>query len=189
MGTCNGVLSSCSLAGYALETRSVSAYYDIIIHLLDALYRCHLGKTIMYDTVSNKSWSVNVRKHGIVTVIDEVLGQPWPPSEEVGREVPEAVPQNDCVVRQQPASRNYTEERLTLPNRIATGGNSMIFPLNKRSCGTILDSMICRTGNLQGLDSTLLRFRIIFGYLRRYDQRESPLLHLRRNAKRKLCYS
>ena len=35
--------------------------------------RCHLGKTILYDTVSNVSWSVDVRTHGIVTVIEKVL--------------------------------------------------------------------------------------------------------------------
>ncbi|EKM78636.1 hypothetical protein AGABI1DRAFT_41055 [Agaricus bisporus var. burnettii JB137-S8] len=80
MGTCNGVLSSCSLGGYAMESR------------------CHLGKTIVYDTVSNLSWSVDIRKHGIVPVIEQVLGEPWQASVEAGREVPRAVPQDDCVV-------------------------------------------------------------------------------------------
>jgi lipase ATG15 len=79
MGTCNGVLSSCALAGYAMESR------------------CHLGKSIIYDTVSNSSWSVNVRTHGIVAVIERILSNPWPPSEEIGREVPEAVFEEDCV--------------------------------------------------------------------------------------------
>ncbi|KAF7773375.1 hypothetical protein Agabi119p4_5542 [Agaricus bisporus var. burnettii] len=79
MGTCNGVLSSCSLGGYAMESR------------------CHLGKTIVYDTVSNLSWSVDIRKHGIVPVIEQVLGEPWQASVEAGREVPRAVPQDDCV--------------------------------------------------------------------------------------------
>ncbi|KXN91643.1 Putative lipase ATG15 [Leucoagaricus sp. SymC.cos] len=82
MGTCNGILSYCSLGGYAMESR------------------CHLGKTIVYDTVSNLSWSVNIRTHGIVTVIEKVLGVPWRPSVVMGREVPEPVPQDDCVVRQ-----------------------------------------------------------------------------------------
>ena len=52
----------------------------------------------MYDTVSNASWSVDVRTHGIVTVIEKVLSDPWPPSVEIGREVPELVVEDDCVV-------------------------------------------------------------------------------------------
>ena len=80
MGTCNGVFSSCYVAGYAMESL------------------CHLGKTIVYDTVSNLSWSVDIRKHAIVNMIETVLADPWPPAEELGREVPEAVPQDDCVV-------------------------------------------------------------------------------------------
>jgi len=79
MGTCNGILSSCSLGGYAMETR------------------CHLGKSIIYDTVSNCSWSVDIRTHTIVSVIERVLSVPWPPSVEIGREVPEAGFEEDCV--------------------------------------------------------------------------------------------
>ena len=80
MGTCNGILSSCYLAGYAMESR------------------CHLGKTIIYDTVSNLSWGVDLRSHPIASMIETILADPWPPAEELGREVPEAVPQRDCVV-------------------------------------------------------------------------------------------
>ncbi|RDB26120.1 putative lipase ATG15 [Hypsizygus marmoreus] len=79
MGTCNGVLSSCALAGYAMEAR------------------CHLGKSIFYDTVSNLSWTVDIRTHGIVNVIDRLLSEPWPPSIEAGREVPEPKSEDDCV--------------------------------------------------------------------------------------------
>ncbi|KAG5723609.1 putative lipase ATG15 [Termitomyces sp. T112] len=79
MGTCNGVLSSCALAGYAMESR------------------CHLGKTIFYDTVSNLSWTVDIRTHGIVNVIEKLLSQPWAPSAEIGREVPELKTEDDCV--------------------------------------------------------------------------------------------
>ncbi|KAF5326713.1 hypothetical protein D9619_004273 [Psilocybe cf. subviscida] len=79
MGTCNGVLASCSLAGYAMETR------------------CHLGKSIVYDTVSNISWSVDIRAHGIVNVIERVLSEPWQHSIDMGREVPEPTPETDCV--------------------------------------------------------------------------------------------
>jgi len=52
----------------------------------------------VYDTVTNASWSVDVRTHGIVTVIEKVLSEPWPPSAEIGREVPEPVTEDDCVV-------------------------------------------------------------------------------------------
>lgn len=76
----------------------ISRYKCSILQSHDFRRRCHLGKTIVYDTVSNLSWSVDVRTHGIVTVIEKILGEPWPPSVEVGREVPEAVPQEDCVV-------------------------------------------------------------------------------------------
>lgn len=33
-----------------------------------------------------------------MTVIEKVLSDPWPPSLEVGREVPQAVHEEDCVV-------------------------------------------------------------------------------------------
>ncbi|KAF8126945.1 alpha/beta-hydrolase [Boletus edulis] len=79
MGTCNGILSSCALGGYAMETK------------------CHLGKSIVYDTVSNLSWAVDVRKHGIVSVIDDVLSRPWQASSDAGREVPVAEPEVDCM--------------------------------------------------------------------------------------------
>lgn len=60
--------------------------------------RCHQGKSIVYDTVSNLSWSVDIRKHGIVNVIEDILAHPWQPSEDVGREVPVAAAEEDCVV-------------------------------------------------------------------------------------------
>ncbi|KAK7690450.1 hypothetical protein QCA50_005548 [Cerrena zonata] len=79
MGTCNGVLSSCALGGYAMESK------------------CHLGKSIVYDTVSNLSWAVDIRTHTIGTVIEKLLTDPWAPSEDLGREVPEPVAEDDCV--------------------------------------------------------------------------------------------
>lgn len=57
MGTCNGVTSSCALAGYAMETR------------------CHLGQVVLYDVVSTLGWSVDVRTHSIVNVIERLLAQ------------------------------------------------------------------------------------------------------------------
>ncbi len=59
---------------------------------------CHLGKSIVYDTVGQLGWSVNVANHGIVTVINDVLSHPWAQSEKEGREVPEAKYEEDCVV-------------------------------------------------------------------------------------------
>ncbi|KAL0954411.1 hypothetical protein HGRIS_003397 [Hohenbuehelia grisea] len=78
MGACTGVLSVCSAGGYALESR------------------CHLGKTILYDTVSNASWSVGISAHQIERII-KLLEDPWQPSVELGREVPQAMPEDDCV--------------------------------------------------------------------------------------------
>ncbi|PLW50193.1 hypothetical protein PCASD_01901 [Puccinia coronata f. sp. avenae] len=61
MGTCNGALSSCSVAGYALETR------------------CHLGKSIVFDTVGKLKWAQDIRTHPIQTVIEKVLRPDWIP--------------------------------------------------------------------------------------------------------------
>jgi lipase ATG15 len=44
------------------------------------------------------SWAVDIRTHSIISVIDKILSEPWPPSVEVGREVPESIFQDDCVV-------------------------------------------------------------------------------------------
>lgn len=59
--------------------------------------KCHLGESIVYDTVSNLSWSVDIRNHGIVTVIENVLGKPWTACDGVGREVPIPKREVDCV--------------------------------------------------------------------------------------------
>lgn len=61
MGTCNGALSSCSVAGYALETR------------------CHLGKSIIFDTVGKLNWAQDIRTHPIQTVIEKILRPDWMP--------------------------------------------------------------------------------------------------------------
>ncbi|EKM58524.1 uncharacterized protein PHACADRAFT_53577, partial [Phanerochaete carnosa HHB-10118-sp] len=72
MGTCNGILSSCALAGYAMESQ------------------CHLGESIVYDTVTELSWAVDVRMHLIVNVIENILNITWAPAHAEGREVPAA---------------------------------------------------------------------------------------------------
>ncbi|KAI0303568.1 alpha/beta-hydrolase [Multifurca ochricompacta] len=72
MGTCTGKLSTCGIAGYAMESR------------------CHLGNIIEYDTVTNLSWSVRLTNHPIATVIEHILSKPWPAAEEKGLEVPKS---------------------------------------------------------------------------------------------------
>ena len=86
-GTCTGIGSPCVAAGYALETR------------------CHLGRSIVYDTVSKLGWKVDVRKHTIREVIINVvergwdLGEGWEVDEEgMIRDVPEARYEDECVV-------------------------------------------------------------------------------------------
>ena len=60
MGSCTGGYSGCYAAGFALESK------------------CHTGQTILYDTVTVKGWSVDVRTHRIGEVINKVLADPWP---------------------------------------------------------------------------------------------------------------
>jgi len=93
MGTCNGVASSCAIAGYAMETR------------------CHLGRVIRYDTVTKLKWAVDIRTHGIKVIIDRLLAQDWDDQEpdpdgphdggEEGgkkrRTVPDLIEEEDCV--------------------------------------------------------------------------------------------
>jgi lipase ATG15 len=81
MGTCTGKLSTCGIAGYAMESQ------------------CHIGNVIEYDTVTNLSWSVRLTTHPIATVIENILSKPWAMAEELGLEVPPIKRQDDCVVR------------------------------------------------------------------------------------------
>ncbi|KAJ7741577.1 alpha/beta-hydrolase [Mycena maculata] len=77
-GACTGISSVCAQGGYALETR------------------CHLGKSIVFDTVNKLGWKVALRTHAIRDVITEVLeadGVEW----EEGRSVPLAREEVDCV--------------------------------------------------------------------------------------------
>ncbi|KAF5353592.1 hypothetical protein D9758_013789 [Tetrapyrgos nigripes] len=54
---CTGVASTCASFGYALESR------------------CHVGRKIVYDTVSKLGWSSNVQNHPIRVVIDNILAK------------------------------------------------------------------------------------------------------------------
>lgn len=58
-GACTGSLSWCSIGGFALETR------------------CHTGQTIVYDTVNQLNWSVDIRTHSIAQIIERVLKPDW----------------------------------------------------------------------------------------------------------------
>ncbi|OSD08584.1 alpha/beta-hydrolase [Trametes coccinea BRFM310] len=83
-GACTGVGSPCAQARYALETR------------------CHLGKSIVYDTVGKLGWRVDIRKHVIKEVITHVIEAEvedgW--EEDIDgsrRDVPIARVEEDCV--------------------------------------------------------------------------------------------
>ncbi|KAJ4488091.1 alpha/beta-hydrolase [Lentinula aciculospora] len=85
-GTCTGPFSPCSQTGYALETH------------------CHLGKSIVFDTVTELGWRVDVRKHPIKEVVGVM--EMWGQEEDVRkperegrkkRKVPEAQAEVDCV--------------------------------------------------------------------------------------------
>ncbi|OCH93397.1 alpha/beta-hydrolase [Obba rivulosa] len=83
-GTCTGIGSLCAQAGYALETR------------------CHLGKSVVYDTVGKLGWNVDVRTHTIKNVIMNVIEAKvkggWEDDENgVHRDVPAAREEEDCV--------------------------------------------------------------------------------------------
>lgn len=58
-GTCTGFKSPCAQAGYALETK------------------CHLGQSIIFDTVQRLKWKVDVRKHVIKTIVKDILEGVW----------------------------------------------------------------------------------------------------------------
>ncbi|CAE6456607.1 unnamed protein product [Rhizoctonia solani] len=59
MGACTGPTSVCYQGGYAMETR------------------CHLGQTIVYDTLSLLHWTSDIRSHFINTIIDQLLDEDW----------------------------------------------------------------------------------------------------------------
>jgi len=78
MGTCTGVISSCGVGGYALESR------------------CHLGRVIRYDTITKFGWSVHIANHAIKVIIEKILHEDW--DIENGLEVPIVEDEDDCVV-------------------------------------------------------------------------------------------
>lgn len=104
MGACNGALSSCAIAGYAMESRSVTeplrrTYFLLMDGLFDS---CHLGVSSVYDTMTKLNWSSDIRTHRIGVVIDQLLSKDW----EEGVPVPKAEPEDDCVVSRANSSRS-----------------------------------------------------------------------------------
>jgi lipase ATG15 len=93
-GACTGVRSPCASAGYAMETR------------------CHLGKSIIYDTVGKLGWRASVSSHPIKKLILDVLelDQEW----EEGRDVPLAIEESDCIVS--PSVTSLSLRELTVHN-------------------------------------------------------------------------
>lgn len=81
MGACTGAYSGCYAAGF------VRYYHCDLLELntdiLQALEsKCHTGQTILYDTVTVKGWSVDVRTHRIGEIINKILVDPWPGADE-----------------------------------------------------------------------------------------------------------
>ncbi|GAA6004764.1 triglyceride lipase ATG15 [Rhodotorula paludigena] len=58
-GQCRGTISTCGIAGFALESK------------------CHTGKSIKYDTVGRLGWSTDIRTHPIHVVIEKLLIDDW----------------------------------------------------------------------------------------------------------------
>lgn len=58
-GQCVGPTSICSRTGFAMETK------------------CHLGTSVVYDTVRYLHWAVGVLPHRITYVLDELLAEDW----------------------------------------------------------------------------------------------------------------
>lgn len=92
MGTCNGVLSSCAIAGFAMESR------------------CHVGKKRLYDTVSRYGWSQDVRTHRIGVIIDKLLAEDW----EEGKPVPDETSDGEDCEQQECYSWEYGDFNLSL---------------------------------------------------------------------------
>ncbi|EJF66096.1 alpha/beta-hydrolase [Dichomitus squalens LYAD-421 SS1] len=78
-GVCTGAGSPCAQAGYALETR------------------CHLGRSIVYDTVGKLGWRVDIRKHVIKEVITHVIEAEPEGGWDDDNEVPVAKAEDECL--------------------------------------------------------------------------------------------
>lgn len=101
MGVCNGVSSSCNVAGYALETA------------------CHTGKQCVYDVVTDFGWKVNLLNHRIHTVIDNII--------KVYNTTPTCVDQppcHDCFNWRFTSRDDVTPDEPDLPNPLLPSSSS-----------------------------------------------------------------
>jgi hypothetical protein len=108
-----------------METRYVIVIINFcspLTHVFCMLGSCHLGNIIEYDTVSNLSWTVDVRTHAIAQVVDKILSEPWAAAEALGREVPPLKRQDDCVVSFRVPRRNVELLAHSRCCRIASNG-------------------------------------------------------------------
>lgn len=54
-----------------------------IVDLLQAMEaRCHVGQSIIYDTIGRKGWASDLRAHRIGEIINRVLDEDWDPAPE-----------------------------------------------------------------------------------------------------------
>ena len=59
-------------------------------------FRCHLGKSVVFDTIGKKGWSADIRTHSIKTVIERLLNQDWDLENKLA--IPVAKQEDDCQV-------------------------------------------------------------------------------------------
>ena len=74
--------------------------------IIFTFFRCHLGKIIKYDTITQKGWKSSVVNHGIKVIIDSLLNEDWEAGDGAvpAREVPEARNEDEgCQVNQIPS--------------------------------------------------------------------------------------
>jgi lipase ATG15 len=184
-GTCTGIFSLCTHAGYALETK------------------CHLGKTIVFDTVRKLGWHVDVRTHAIKAVVNRLLENKdvdWGESNDDGeeekrslwhrlwhwmkhhlghkniakdseanrrrREVPQARVEKDCEVRC--SNIDLTNSLLTSwAIRIVSSGNSVIskFQVTMTTMTTTMTFLNHRTRMSFGIFKSTVHFPLCSIYL------------------------
>jgi lipase ATG15 len=95
MGTCNGGMSLCEQAGFALETKCHLGEQFALGCMTRSDLSSSSGKSIVYDTIEQLGWLPQVRKHVIrevVKMLDD--DREW----EDGRQVPIAREEVDCAV-------------------------------------------------------------------------------------------
>lgn len=80
MGACTGAYSGCYAAGFVRTKKDIPSSFELMLQALET--SCHTGQTILYDTVTVKGWSVDVRTHRIGEIINKVLADPWPTENE-----------------------------------------------------------------------------------------------------------